>query len=99
MFVREYGGIGKHIEEATDEFRGKSAWCYGNACRSLEEFYERYKGLTDALLDNPRMCGFCYTQLYDIEQEQNGLYDYNRKPKFDMSIIKAINERKAAIEE
>ena len=99
VFVSEYGGIGIHIEEATDEFRGKSAWCYGNACRSLEEFYERYKGLTDALLDNPRMCGFCYTQLYDIEQEQNGLYDYNRKPKFDMSIIKAINERKAAIEE
>ncbi len=96
VFVSEYGGIGIHIEKVDDG--GKSAWSYGNACRSLEEFYDRYRGLTDAILDNPRMCGFCYTQLYDIEQEQNGLYDYERRPKFDMAIIKAINERRAAIE-
>ena len=96
VFVSEYGGIGIHIEKVEDG--GKSAWSYGNACKSLEEFYERYRGLTDVILDNPCMCGFCYTQLYDIEQEQNGLYDYERRPKFDMAIIKAINERKAAIE-
>ncbi len=96
VFVSEYGGIGIHIEKVDDG--GKSAWSYGNACKSLEEFYERYRGLTDAILDNPHMCGFCYTQLYDIEQEQNGLYDYERRPKFDMAIIKAINERPAAIE-
>lgn len=97
VFVSEYGGIGIHIEKIDDG--GKSAWSYGNACRSLEEFYERYKGLTDAILDNPRICGFCYTQLYDIEQEQNGIYDYDRIPKFDISVIRAINMRKAAIEE
>ena len=51
------------------------------------------------LLDNPKMFGFCYTQLYDVEQEMNGLYTYNRKPKFDMEIIRKINSRKAAIEE
>ena len=43
--------------------------------------------------------GFCYTQLYDIEQETNGLYDYDRKPKFDVEIFRKINCRKAAIEE
>ena len=59
----------------------------------------RYKGLTDALLDNPKMMGLCYTQLYDVEQEVNGLYTYERKPKFDPEIIKAINSRKAAIED
>lgn len=51
------------------------------------------------LLDNPKMFGFCYTQLYDVEQEMNGLYTYGRKPKFDMEIIRRINSRKAAIEE
>ncbi len=96
VFVSEYGGIGIHIPKVEDG--GKSAWSYGNACKSLDEFYERYKGLTDAILDNPRMCGFCYTQLYDIEQEQNGLYDYDRNAKFDISVIKEINARKAAIE-
>ncbi|GIQ61824.1 hypothetical protein PACILC2_03920 [Paenibacillus cisolokensis] len=59
----------------------------------------RYEGLTTTLLDNPRMFGFCYTQLYDIEQEVNGLYTYDRKPKFDPAVIRAINTRKAAIEE
>ncbi len=44
------------------------------------------------------MCAFCYTQLYDIEQEVNGLYYYNRQAKFDPEKLKAINSQKAAIE-
>ncbi len=92
FFMSEYGGIGIKLEK-----EGKN-WSYGNACREYEEFYERYKGLTDVLLDCPRMCGFCYTQLYDVEQEQNGLYTYEREPKFDMARICAINSRKAVIE-
>ena len=52
-----------------------------------------------AMLDNPNMAGFCYTQLYDVEQERNGLYTYSRKPKFDMNIFKEINTQKAANEE
>lgn len=51
------------------------------------------------MLDNPHMFGFCYTQLYDVEQEVNGLYTYERKPKFDMEIFKKINGRRAAIED
>ena len=44
------------------------------------------------------MFGFCFTQLYDVELEVNGLYTYDRKAKFDMDIIRQINSRKAAIE-
>ena len=92
-WVSEYGGL-QWSEGDRDD-----AWGYGNAPKTFEEFVERYKGLTDALLDNYRMFGFCYTQLYDIEQEQNGLYYYDRTPKFDPDIFKAINSRKAAIED
>ncbi len=92
-WVSEYGGL-QWSEGDRDD-----AWGYGNAPKTFEEFVERYKGLTDALLDNYRMFGFCYTQLYDIEQEQNGLYYYDRTPKFDCEIFKAINSRKAAIED
>ena len=77
----------------------KDSWGYGDGPRTEEEFLARYKGLTDVLLDNPKMFGFCYTQLYDVEQEMNGLYTYGRKPKFDMEIIRRINSRKAAVEE
>ena len=91
-FVSEYGGIAKKKE-------GEEGWGYGNAPKNDEEFIDRYKRLTDVLLDNENMFGFCYTQLYDVEQEVNGLYTYDRKPKFDMEIFKKINSRKAAIED
>ena len=93
-FISEYGGI-KWDEEGVE----KDGWGYGAGPATKEEFLNRYKGLTDALLDNPHMFAFCYTQLYDVEQELNGLYTYERKPKFDMDVIKAINARKAAIED
>ncbi len=97
--VSEYGGIGFKLE-TNDQVEKKSAWSYGKTTASYEEFYARYKGLTDALLDNPRIFGFCYTQLTDVEQEQNGLYTYaDRIPKFDMTVLAEINRRKAAIED
>ncbi len=91
FFVSEYGGIGWYGND-------KSAWGYGNSPKTIEEFYERHEGLTNALLDNPGMFGFCYTQLTDVEQEQNGIYTYDRKPKFDIKKISAVNKRKAAYE-
>ena len=94
VFISEYGGIKWDVEGVN-----KDSWGYGDGPRTEEEFLARYKGLTDVLLDNPKMFGFCYTQLYDVEQEMNGLYTYSRKPKFDMEIIRRINSRKAAIEE
>ena len=92
-WVSEYGGLQWSKGDRGD------AWGYGNAPKTEEEFIDRYAGLTNALLDNYRMFGFCYTQLYDIEQEQNGLYYYDRTPKFDSEIFRKINSRKAAIED
>lgn len=92
VFLSEYGGTGLCIE-------GGGAWSYGSSTKNLEEYYERYKGLTDALLDNPCICAMCYTQLTDVEQEQNGLYTYDRKPKMDIKRIYEINTKKAAIED
>ncbi|NLP48052.1 MAG: beta-galactosidase [Clostridiales bacterium] len=92
VFVSEYGGI-LWSPGRTD------GWGYGQGPKTEEEFFERYRGLTLALLNNKKILGFCYTQLYDIEQEQNGLYTYEREAKFDMDIIKEINTAKAAIEE
>ena len=46
----------------------------------------------------PNLFGFCYTQLTDIEQERNGLYFYDRRPKFDVKRLHAIISRQAAYE-
>ncbi len=91
LFVSEYGGIAWNMDG--------NGWGYGNAPASPEEFLSRLKGLTDALLDNPCIMGLCYTQLTDVEQEQNGLYTYQRQAKFDPAVIQPIFARKAAIEE
>ena len=95
--MSEYGGIRVELKEFEENDRVK-AWGYGNAATSLEEFYHRYDELTTALIDCPRMIGFCYTQLTDVEQELNGIYHYDRTPKFDSAILRKINTKKAAIE-
>ena len=92
-FVSEYGGI--RIDTGRDVGEG---WGYGGETVSLEKFFERYKALTDVLLDNPHMFAFCYTQLTDIEQEQNGIVFYDRQLKYDLAKLKAINARQAAYE-
>lgn len=46
---------------------------------------------------NSTVVGLCYTQLYDIEQKVNGLYTFDRKPKFDSEIFRKINQQKSAI--
>jgi len=100
LFMSEYGGIGFRLEVNTDNTGRKDAWSYGKSASSYEEFYARYEALTHALLDNSRLMGFCYTQLTDIEQEQNGLYNYeDRSPKFDTAILRRINQKKAAAED
>ena len=91
FFVSEYGGIAW-----TGDGKG---WGYGMAPKSEEASLTRLKGLTDVLMDNPKMIGLCYTQLTDVEQEKNGLYTYDRKPKFAPEKIYPIFARAAAIEE
>lgn len=92
VYASEYGGIKWNPD------LDSSGWGYGDSPKTEEEFLTRYKGLTEAIMKNRKIMGFCYTQLYDIEQEKNGLYTYDRTPKFDMAFFKAINSQKAAIE-
>ena len=88
FFVSEFGGIGWNI---------RGGWGYG-VPKDLEGFYARFRGLINAQLDNPHLFGYCYTQLTDIEQEQNGLYTYDRKPKFDVQRLHEIQVRRAVYE-
>ena len=93
-FVSEFGGI----RWAPTQENNSKSWGYGNAPKTLEEYMERFEGLTAALLDNPAMFGYCYTQLTDVFQEQNGIYLFDRSAKFDMARIRAAQTRPAAIE-
>ncbi len=93
-FVSEFGGIWWNPAAKT----GEDSWGYGERVKSLDEFYTRFEGLFDALLSDPLMFGYCYTQLTDVYQEQNGIYSFDRRAKFDLDRIRAIQQRPAAIE-
>ena len=96
-FVSEFGGIRWAAGE--NDVTRQNSWGYGDDVKGVEDFKYRFKGLIDALLDNHCMLGLCYTQLTDVEQEQNGLYTYDRVAKFDPEWVKSVVSRKAAIEE
>ena len=93
VFVSEYGGI-KWVmtEDAT-------AWGYGKSVTTEEEFFERLEGITDVLLEHPMIFAYCYTQLTDVEQEQNGLLTYDRRFKVPAEKYHRIFSKKAVIEE
>ena len=93
-FVSEFGGIWWNPEVKA----GEDSWGYGERPRDLEEFYDRFEKLCAILLDDVNMFGYCYTQLTDILQEQNGIYKYDRGLKFDLERIRAAQQRAAAIE-
>ncbi|MEV1174880.1 sugar-binding domain-containing protein [Nonomuraea sp. NPDC049784] len=99
-FVSEYGGIWWNPELAgteQDADRG-SSWGYGQRVRSEEEFHIRFAGLTETLLDDPDMFGYCYTQLTDVFQEENGVYRFDRTTKLDVERVRAVQSRPAASE-
>lgn len=93
-FISEYGGT--WWSETT------KGWGYGHTPDNVEEVIRRFEGLTSVLIENKGICALCYTQLYDVEQEVNGLYTYSREKKFPDEIydrIRATLTKKAAIEE
>lgn len=92
FFISEFGGI--WWNPADDE----DSWGYGARPKSLDEFYERFEGLCRVLLEDPGMFGYCYTQLTDVFQEQNGIYRFDRTPKFDAARLRAVQTARAAIE-
>ncbi len=75
--------------------KGRNNWGYGKTAMQVED---RIKELTDVLLNNLNIAGYTYTQLTDVEQEVNGVYTCDRKPKFDIARLKSIFGAPAAIE-
>jgi beta-galactosidase/beta-glucuronidase len=98
--VSEYGGIWWSDSDANaDGTDREQSWGYGRRPATVDDWFKRFQGLTDVLLDNPLMFGYCYTQLTDVFQEKNGLYTFDRSPKFDIDRIRQVQARKAAYEE
>ncbi|KYH39732.1 MAG: glycoside hydrolase family 2 [Candidatus Bathyarchaeota archaeon B26-2] len=57
------------------------------------EFISRYRDVVGAIMEEGSICGFCYTQLYDVEGEVNGFLTYDRKWKVRPEAIAEIHAR------
>ncbi|HPL16748.1 MAG TPA: hypothetical protein PL180_08660, partial [Spirochaetota bacterium] len=61
-------------------------------------FYKTDKTMLESFTDNvrimkeyPRLAGYCLTQAYDVEGEQNGLLTFRREPKYGIEEIAEVN--------
>jgi beta-galactosidase/beta-glucuronidase len=84
ILVSEFGGIAFSSREG--------GWGYSTVA-DAEEFLQRYEALITALRLSETVCGFCYTQLTDVEQEVNGLLTFDREPKADPARIRKITTK------
>lgn len=85
ILISEFGGIAFT--------GGDSGWGYGEKVNSKQDFIQRFDSIVTAIKELPYSCGFCYTQVTDVQQEINGLMDIDRNFKIEPEIIREINER------
>jgi beta-galactosidase/beta-glucuronidase len=90
VFLSEFGGIAWILPEDLPNVP-ENSWGYTGleptACAALERIESLFRGVAQI----QRISGVCYTQLYDVEQEVNGLLTYDRRLKFDPAVIRAFN--------
>ena len=85
ILISEFGGIAFSNEDA--------GWGYGDKVSSKQDFIRRFDSIVTAIKELPYCCGYCYTQVTDVQQEINGLMDIDRNFKIEPEIIRQINER------
>ena len=87
VLISEFGGIGYKPDNEKPDTRG-DAWGYNGVPETAPEFKSRFEEIMKALYACPELCGFCYTQLTDVDQEINGILTFNREPKFNLDYFR-----------
>ncbi len=88
----EFGGLPWIPEEER-----ATSWGYGSNIDTLDDFYAILEREIDAIIACPHIVGYCYTQITDVEQEKNGIYRYDRTPKFNTERLRSIFTKIPAI--
>lgn len=83
VMLTEFGGISYHPAAGEN-------WMGYATVGSDEEYLGILRDLFAAIYASPALAGFCYTQITDTQQEKNGLYDENRRPKLPVAALREI---------
>ena len=86
--IDEFGGLGWIPKD-----QRSNSWGYGAQIETEDEFFQILEKEVDAIKACKNVTGFCYTQITDVEQEKNGVYYYDRRPKFNAAKWRAIFEK------
>ncbi|KAF9694757.1 hypothetical protein EKO04_007258 [Ascochyta lentis] len=89
VICTEFGGI--NIARDATGSSDQRDWGYTTAT-DPRDLLKRIEKMMTGIADPGLIGGFVYTQLTDIEQEVNGLYTPDRKPKLDADAVKQIVE-------
>ncbi len=79
VILSEFGGI---------KLGAGGGWGYQRV-GSAEEFLDRFRDLMCSVYGRT-LSGYCYTQLTDVFQEENGLLTMDRRPKIDPEVVAEI---------
>ncbi|KRN22685.1 family 2 glycoside hydrolase [Lacticaseibacillus camelliae DSM 22697 = JCM 13995] len=82
IMLTEFGGVSYEPEQ-------REGWGYTTAATPAEYLADLQR-IFAAVYGSRALWGFCYTQLTDVEQEQNGLLQYDRSPKVPVDKVKQI---------
>ena len=85
VLISEFGGIALN--------NSQEGWGYGEKASDKDALIARFDDIVSAVKALPYVCGYCYTQLTDVQQEINGLLDIDRNYKIDPEVVKEINQR------
>jgi beta-galactosidase/beta-glucuronidase len=96
--VHDYAAeLTKHVEGRRDdiplwigELGGLSTGTGEFVYRHVDDLATGYRAIVEQIPGD--VAGFCWTQLTDVEQEQNGLLTADRRWKVDPAAIRAVNE-------
>jgi hypothetical protein len=83
VLVTEFGGL---------RVAGTGGWGWLEV-PDQQAFVDTYGQLIDAFVQPGPVEGFCYTQLTDVQQEQNGLLTAGREPKVDPAVLRPLTEK------
>ncbi len=88
VVLSECGGIG-YVAPGTAA-PPRDLFVYGSLPKSPGELEARLRDLASGIAAIPGLSGFVWTQLTDVQQERNGLLDFERRPKLPLETLREI---------
>lgn len=76
----EFGGF-MYIPPERQKFAANTWGYHGLDLKNEDELCAKIAEQVAVMINDDRCAGYCYTQLTDVEQEQNGVYNYDRTLK------------------